>query len=94
MTVLDRVQILARLPLYRMIIMIAFTPNNFVTEIEQLCHSKNMEYIDAVVHWCEQNNIEIEYAASFIKKDPVFKFKIQEEAENLNFMKRSARLPL
>jgi hypothetical protein len=53
-----------------------------------------MEYIDAVIHWCEKNNIEIEYAASFIKKDPVFKFKIQEEAENLNFMKRSARLPL
>jgi hypothetical protein len=74
--------------------MIAFTQNNFVIEIEQLCHTKNMEYIDAVVYWCEKNNIEIEYAASFIKKDPVFKFKIQEEAENLNFMKRSARLPL
>jgi hypothetical protein len=74
--------------------MLNLSPNNFVTEIENLCRHKNMEYIDAVVHWCEKNNVEIEYAASYIKKDQVFKLKIQEEAENLNFMKRSARLPL
>jgi hypothetical protein len=53
-----------------------------------------MEYIDAVVHWCEKNNIEVEYVASYIKKDNAFKMKIQEEAENLNILKKGARLPL
>jgi uncharacterized protein YeaC (DUF1315 family) len=68
--------------------------NNFVEEIEQLCIVKNVEYIDAVILWCENNNLEVEYAASLIKKDNVMKSKIQFEAENLNVLKRGARLPI
>ena len=68
--------------------------NNFVEQIEVLCRSKNMEYVDAVVHWCEVNKLEVEYAASIIKKDPVIKAKIQVEAENMNILKRGARLPI
>lgn len=67
--------------------------NNFIEEIEHLCVSKNVEYIDAVVLWCEKNNLEVEYAAALIKKDSVMKSKIQYEAENLNILKRGARLP-
>jgi len=68
--------------------------NTFIEEIEKLCRTKNIEYIDAVVHWCEKNKIEVEYIAGLIKKDPVFKSKIQAEAENLNILKRGARLPV
>jgi hypothetical protein len=53
-----------------------------------------MDYIDAVVMWCEKNKFEVEYAASLIKKDPTIKEKIQAEAENLNILKRGARLPI
>lgn len=67
--------------------------NTFVEEIETLCREKSIEYIDAVVIWCERNNLEIETAAYWIKKDPVMKSKIQSEAENLNFLKKGARLP-
>ena len=70
------------------------TSNNFVDDIEKLCHLKNMEYIDAVVHWCELNKVEVEYMANLIKKDPTMKAKIQVEAENLNILKRGARLPI
>jgi Phage late-transcription coactivator len=74
--------------------MINLTSNNFSFEIDKLCHDKGIDYIDAVVLWCERNKVEVEYAASLIKKDPVFKSKIQVEAENLNILKRSARLPI
>lgn len=74
--------------------MLSLNSNNFASEIEELCQSKNIEYIDAVVHWCEKNKIEIEYAANLIKKDPVFRSKIQVEAENINVLKKTARLPL
>lgn len=70
------------------------TNNNFIEDIELLCRSKNMEYVDAVVYWCEINKLEVEYAASLIKKDPVIKAKIQVEAENMNILKRGARLPI
>ena len=53
-----------------------------------------MEYIDAVIHWCEKNKVEVEYAAALIKKEPAIKAKIQVEAENLNVLKRGARLPI
>ena len=65
----------------------------FTEEIEFLCEFKNMEYIDAVVHWCETNNVEVEYAANMIKRNQVMKLKIQEEAENLNIIQKTPRLP-
>ena len=68
--------------------------SGFVEEIEKLCKDKGIEYIDAVVFWCEKNNLEIETAAYWIRKDPVMKSKIQLEAENLNVLKRGARLPI
>lgn len=71
-----------------------FKNSSFVEEIEVLCRDKNIEYIDAVVFWCQKNNLEIEQAAYWIKKDPVMRSKIQVEAENLNILKRGARLPI
>lgn len=68
--------------------------NNFVEEIEDLCKEKSIEYIDAVVMWCEKNNLEVEVAAYWIKKDPSMKMKIQAEAENMNILKKGARLPI
>ena len=65
----------------------------FIEEIEKLCTTKKIEYIDAVVIWCEKNNLEVEVAAGWIKKDPTMKSKIQAEAEILNVLKRGARLP-
>lgn len=68
--------------------------NRFVQEIEILCSQKNIEYIDAVVMWCEKNNLEVETAAYWIKRDSTMKSKIQAEAEELNIIKRGAKLPV
>ena len=66
---------------------------SFNEDIEKLRKDKKLEYIDAVIYWCEKNNVEVEFAASIIKKDAVFKAKVQVEGENLNILKRGARLP-
>jgi len=66
----------------------------FSVEIEKLVQSKNIDYIDAVVLWCQKNNREVEFAASLIKRDPVLRSKVQIEAENLNVLKKGARLPI
>lgn len=68
--------------------------NLFVQEVEILCREKKIEYIDAVVMWCERNNLEVETAAYWINQDPTMKMKIQAEAENLNILKGGARLPI
>lgn len=73
---------------------IKMAKNNFVEEIEVLCREKNIEYIDAIVMWCQRNNLEVETAAYWVKKDPSMKMKLQAEAENLNILKKGARLPI
>ncbi len=70
-------------------------PNvKFVEDIETICRSKNVEYIDAVLLYCDKNKLEVEIAAHWVKNDPMMKAKIQAEAENLNILKRGARLPI
>ena len=67
---------------------------NFINEIELIRKNNKIEYIDAVILFCQKNELEIETAAYWIKKDNVLKSKIQEEAEKLNIIKGGARLPI
>jgi uncharacterized protein YeaC (DUF1315 family) len=67
------------------------SPSEFVLEIESLVKEKKVEYIDAVMLYCEQHNIEVETAAELIKQNIVLKAKVQVEAENLKMVKRTAR---
>lgn len=70
------------------------TNDKFIKEIETLVTKYKLDYMDAVVHLCEKNNIEIEAAASIIKNNIKIKSKIQAAAEDLNYLPRSARLPV
>ena len=72
-----------------------FDTNKFIAQINEMCSGESIEYIDAVIVWCERNNIELEFIAGVIKKDPLIKSKIQLEAEQLNFIKPAgSRLPI
>ena len=51
-----------------------------------------MNYIDAIVHFCEQNNIDVESVPKLISKP--LKEKIKCDAQQLNFMKRTSRAKL
>ena len=63
-------------------------------QIEQIARELNTDYIDAVLHYCEKNNIEVDFVGEVIAKNPTLKAKIEIEAENLNFIKKTSRLPL
>lgn len=68
--------------------------SEFVQKIELMCKEHGMEYIDAVLHYCHENNIEIETAAGMIKMSSPMKSKIQAEAEALNFLPKTSKLPI
>jgi len=66
-----------------------------IQEIETLVNNTTLDYIDAVVFYCEKNNLEVETMAEIIKHNSAMKSKIQLEAETLKMVKRtSARLPI
>ena len=72
-----------------------FCPTKFAQEIESLVlNNANMNYIDAIVYFCEQNKIEVDAVPKLISKP--LKEKIKCDAQELNFMKRTskAKLPI
>ena len=70
-----------------------FCPAKFAENIESLVlNNKDMNYIDAIVHFCEQNNIDIESVPKLISKP--LKEKIKCDAQEFNFMKRTSRAKL
>lgn len=72
----------------------AFTSDGFYKEVEGLVRQHKLNYIDAVVYVCEQNNIEIEAAATMIRSNHRIKALIQNEGEELNCLPRTAKLPI
>jgi len=72
-----------------------YCSRKFAEEIEAIAHeNKGMKYIDAIVHFCEQNNIDVESIPKLISKP--LKEKLKCEAMELNLLKRTshAKLPL
>jgi len=70
-----------------------FCPSKFAQEIENLVHTnEEMNYIDAIVYFCEQNNIDVESVPKLISKP--LKEKIKYEAMELNFLKKTSRAKL
>ena len=70
-----------------------FCPARFAEAIESLVlDNKDMHYIDAIVHFCEQNSIDLESVPKLISKP--LKEKIKCDAQQLNFMKKTSRAKL
>ena len=68
---------------------------NLQHDLQELLQVKGMTPMEAIIHWCEENKIEIEHAAQWIKKNnPALISSLQEEAEDLHFIKKTARLPV
>tara|TARA_Y100000310_G_scaffold170465_1_gene170650 strand:+ start:94 stop:318 length:225 start_codon:yes stop_codon:yes gene_type:complete len=64
----------------------------FFLKIEDIVNDTKMSYMDSVLFYCEQNEMEPETAASLITGK--LKQKIREEAEDLNFLPKTAKLPV
>ena len=65
----------------------------FVQEIEKLVQDNpDMNYIDAIVHFCDQSNIDLDSVPKLITKP--LKEKLKYEAMELNFLRRNSRAKL
>ena len=72
------------------------TPTKFSMEIERLVKTSNglITYVEAVVTYCQENDIEIETVPKLMSKP--LKERLRHEAERLNYMKKRSKgvLPL
>lgn len=68
------------------------TKSKFAQLIEHAVTKQKLTYMDAVIHLCEQHEVELEEVRKFIS--PVIKGKIEAEAMRLNFLPRGNQLPI
>ncbi len=68
--------------------------DKFYKELERLVNVNNMSYMDAIVYFCEKNDVEIEAAALMIRSNMRIKASLQVEGEQLNFLPKTAKLPI
>ena len=69
------------------------TPNKFAMLVEDIVRKKRISYIDAVVLYCTENQIDPSTTKSMINKN--LKEKIAYEAQGLIMLKeKTAKLPI
>ena len=64
----------------------------FSVLIEELATKLNCSRMDAILEHCKDTGLEIEVASTLIS--PALKARIKEEAQELNLIKKSSKLPL
>ena len=69
-----------------------YTSEKYNEEIEKLVETTSMSYLDAMLYHAEENGLESETVAGLINVKT--KTKLREEAEQLNFMPKTAKLPI
>ena len=68
------------------------TPQKFAIEIEKIVLEEELNYIDAILHYCDTNSLEIESITKLISKP--LKERLKWDATRLNYMKKTSRAKL
>ena len=68
------------------------TPQRFAIEIEKIVAEESLNYIDAIVHYCDANNLEVDSITKLMSKP--LKERLKWDATRLNFMKPTSRAKL
>ena len=70
-----------------------YSSKKFAEEIEKtVLENKGMKYMDAIIFFCEKNNVDVESVPKLVSKP--LKEKLKAEAMELNLLKRSSRAKL
>jgi hypothetical protein len=65
---------------------------DFSFMIEELASKLKCNRMDAILHHCKETGLEVEVASTLIST--ALKARIKDEAQELNLIKKSSKLPL
>ena len=68
------------------------TPKKFTLEIENIVKEKSISHMEAILWYCEQQDIEPDSVKSLITTG--LKEQIEANARELNFLPKQAQLPI
>ena len=64
----------------------------FSIMIKELSVNKRLGLMDAICHHCKESGLEVEVAATLLSS--ALKCEIREEAQELNLLKKTSKLPI
>jgi hypothetical protein len=64
----------------------------FAKAVEEIALKYEMNYIDAIVEYCNETGMEIEVAATLVNHN--LKSKLKLNAQELNLLPKTSKLPL
>jgi len=68
------------------------TSKTFSMNIENIALKKNITHMEAVLDYCQRNDLEPDTVGNLISKS--LKEKIEANARDLNFLPKQAQLPI
>ena len=69
-----------------------YTSERYNSEIEEIVERTRMSYLDAMLYHADENGLESETVAGLVNVKT--KTKLREDAEQLNFMPKTSKLPI
>ena len=69
-----------------------YTSERYNSEIEEIVERTSMSQLDAMLYHADENGLESETVAGLVNVKT--KTKLREEAEQLNFMPKTSKLPI
>ena len=66
--------------------------SEFSMKVAEMAEESNLTIMDAIVGYCEQTGMEIDVASTLVSS--ALESKLREEAQELNLLKKSAKLPI
>lgn len=68
------------------------TEETFFTKIDSIVKETGLNYIEAVVHFCEENDLEMEEITKLIGRS--LKDRLKVDAMNNGYLKKESCLPI
>tara|TARA_Y100000310_G_C20234593_1_gene601839 strand:- start:387 stop:605 length:219 start_codon:yes stop_codon:yes gene_type:complete len=72
--------------------MLELTPETFSLSVEETANYMKDGYLEAILHLCNEYNIEPEFASKLLSK-PIIE-KLHNEGIDLNILPKTAKLPV
>jgi hypothetical protein len=72
---------------------IELTAESILREVSKYVNEE-VSYIDALVHYADIHGIEVEVIGDIVRRSQIMKSKVHEDAEKLNLVAKTQRLPI
>ena len=56
--------------------------------------NEDVSFLDALAHYADKHDLEVELIGEIVRRSPILKAMVREDAEKLNMLEKTSRLPI